>query len=252
MQETQTAVAPSRRPLLWYCTAAASVLVGIVPIWILETSFGVSRKIIVGWGILAFIIGTAALKVPLHILFIERVCRPRLANGRLAAVHGLVSAACELGAAAAFFVYVVPQLTFWQLVGFGVGAGACEAIIVPFMSNPFKGSTLEQHAGEVYAASAGNAAIQWLGVVERAWAMLLQVATRGLMFLGIVSGNPLPALTAIVVFAACDGAAYYWHLRKVRFDSVPVLLRVHAYLALLAALSMSAFLQWSAHIPLPG
>ena len=31
-------------------------------------------------------------------------------------------------------------------------------------------------------------------------------------------------------FSVVDGSAYYWHLKKWRFDSLPVLARVHAFL----------------------
>jgi len=44
----------------------ASIAVGIVPIWVLETWFSVPREIRVGDGILAYVIGTTLLKLPLH------------------------------------------------------------------------------------------------------------------------------------------------------------------------------------------
>ncbi len=235
MGDTQTIVAGRRPPLLWYGTTAASIAIGLVPIWILETWFGVPRKIIVGYGILAFVLGTTAVKLPLHHFLVERVLRPRLTHPVLALAHGLVSGISELGAAAVFFIFVTPQLSLWQLVGFGVGAGAAEAIMLPFISNPFKGTSLGDHAGEVFAASAGDRAIQWLSVVERIWAMLLQVSTRGLVYLSVAGGSPVPVLAGLAGFAAVDGVVYYWHLTRVRFDSVPVLLRVHAFLAVLAA-----------------
>lgn len=244
MGETQTIVARRRRPLLWYGTTAASIAIGLVPIWILETWFGVPRKIIVGYGILAFVLGTTAVKLPLHHFLIERVLRPRLTHPVLALAHGLVSGLSELGAAAVFFVFVTPQLSVWELVGFGVGAGAAEAIMLPFISNPFKGTTLEEHAGETFAASASDRGVQWLSVVERIWGMLLQVSTRGLVYLSVAGGSPVPALAGFAGFAAVDGMAYYWHLTRVRFDSVPVLLRVHAFLALVAIALTGMFVQW--------
>lgn len=238
------------RPALWYFTTAASILVGIAPIWALENWFGVPRKISVGYGIVAYVIGTTALKLPLHHFVVERILRPRLGTSSLAAAHGALSAVSELAPAAAFFVYVVPHLTWWQLVGFGVGAGAVEAIILPFLANPLKGTSLEEHANDVFRRSATIPVIQWLSVLERIWAMLLQVSTRGLVGLSVYSGSPVPASLAVVGFGAVDAIAYYGHLRKWRFDLVPVLARVHLFLGVAAGVMTVIFLWWSGFVRL--
>jgi hypothetical protein len=234
---------------LWFFTTAASIAIGIIPIIVLEAWFGVPRKISVGYGILAFVVGTAAIKVPVYQLLVERILRPRMATLPLAAVQGFVSAISELGAAALFLIFVVPPLTWWQVVGFGTGAGACEAIMVPFISNHLKGTSLEGHMEDVRRASAGRPAVRWLGVLERTWAMLLQVSTRGLVYLSIVSGSPGPALAGAAGFGAVDGTAYYWLLKGWRFDSLPVLVRVHAFLGVAACVMTAVFLFWSELIP---
>ena len=231
-----------RRPALWYFTTAASILVGIAPIWVLENWFGVPRKISVGYGIIAYVIGTTALKLPLHHFVVEPILRPRLARASLAAAHGALSALSELAPAAAFLLWVVPPLTWWQLVGFGVGAGAVEAIMLPFVANPLKGTALEEHANDVFRRSATNSAVQWLSVLERIWAMLLQVSTRGLVGLSVYSGNPAPACLAVVGFGAVDGIAYYGHLDRWRFDSLSVLARVHLFLGGAAGVMTVVFL----------
>jgi uncharacterized membrane protein YhfC len=247
VRTTQTAGAFRRRPPLWYFTTAATLAVGILPIWALESWFGVPRKIIVGYGFLAYIVGVTLIKMPLYHFIVERALRPRLSNPALAGTQGVLSAASELSAAAAFFVYVIPQPSYWQLVGFGVGAGAVEAIMLPFVSNPFKGGTLGEHAEGVFRASARAQGVQWLSVLERIWAMLLQVSTRGLVYLSVASHNPIPACIALAGFSVVDGSAYYWHLKKWRFDSLPILARVHAFLGLMACLMTAAFLWWSGH-----
>ena len=244
MRERETAGTVRRRPPLWYFTTAASLAVGILPIWALENWFGVPRKIIVGYGFLAYIVGVTFVKMPLYHFVVERVLHPRLSNTALAGTQGVLSAVSELGAAAAFFVLVIPELSYWQLVGFGVGAGAVEAIMLPFISNPFRGGTLGEHADEVFRASAENQSVQWLSVLERIWAMLLQVSARGLVYFSVASHNPIPACVGLAGFSVVDGSAYYWHLQKWRFDSLPVLARVHAFLGLIACLLTAAFL-WS-------
>lgn len=251
MTDTQTSVGMIRRPPLWYLTTAASIAVGVIPIWILESWFLVPRKIIVGYGFLAYIIGVTAIKLPLHHFIVERILRPRLSAAILAASQGVLSGVSELGAAAAFFVFVIPRLSWWQLVGFGVGAGAVEAIMLPFISNPFKGTTLEEHADRVFREAAADRSIQWLSVLERVWAMLLQVSTRGLVYFSVADRTLIPACVALAGFAIVDGTAYYWHLKKVRFDSVRVLARVHAYLAFMAVVLVCAFLLWSRSFSFP-
>jgi hypothetical protein len=213
----------------------------------LESWFGVPRKIIVGYGFLAYIVGVTFIKMPLYHFIVERILRPRLSNPALAGTQGVLSAVSELGAAAAFFVFVIPELSYWQLVGFGVGAGAVEAIMLPFISNPFKGSTLGEHADEVFRASTTDRDVQWLSVLERIWAMLLQVSTRGLVYFSVASHNPIPACVGLAGFSVVDGSAYYWHLQKWRFDSLPVLACVHALLGLIACMLTAAFLLWSEH-----
>lgn len=235
---------PAARAGLWYFTTAASILIGIVPIWVLETWFGVPRKITVGYGIIAYVIGTTTLKLPLHYFLVERSLRRRLSVSWLAATQGALSAVSELGPAALFFVYVLPPLTWWQLIGFGVGAGAAEAIMLPFLANPLKGTSLEQHANDVFSRSATNAVVQWLSVLERIWALLLQASARGLVGLSMYSGNPVPACLAVVGFGAVDGTAYYGYLRKWRFDSPALLARLHLFLGI-AASAMTAMFLWS-------
>jgi hypothetical protein len=249
MRETEPAGTVRRRPPLWYFTTAASLAVGILPIWALESQFDVPRKIIVGYGFLAYIVGVTFIKMPLYHFVVERVLRPRLSNPALAGTQGVISGVSELSAAAAFYIYVIPEPSYWQLVGFGVGAGAVEAIMLPFISNPFKGSSLGDHADEVFRASSTDRAVQWLSVVERIWAMLLQVSTRGLVYLSVASHNPVPACVALAGFSVVDGSAYYWHLQKWRFDSLPVLARIHTFLGLIACMLTAAFLWWSERFP---
>lgn len=79
--------------------------------------------------------------------------------------------------------------------------------------------------------------------------MLLQASTRGLVYLSVASHNPIPASVGLAGFSVVDGSVYYWHLQKWRFDSLPVLARVHAFLGLIACALTAAFLLWSEHFP---
>ena len=232
------------KPAIWYLTAAASIAVGVAPIVVLERWFGVPRKVTVGFGVLTWAAAVVA-KALIHHLVVDRAVR-RGADHRVASVMlGVLSAGAELGVAAAFFVFVWRPPTFSQLIGFGAGAGMVEAVMMPFVANPFKGSTLEAHSEEVFARSVGSPLIQWLKVLERISATVLQVSSRALVYLTIASANPVPAAVAVCGFASVDGLAYYGLLQKWRFDQGPTLIRVHAFvggvaMALTAALVLFA------------
>ena len=237
---------PSRRPAVWYVTAAASIAVGIAPIVVLEHWFGVPRKFTVGFGVITWAVAVGA-KAAIHHLVVDRAVRRGARHGVASAVLGLLSAGTELGVAAAFFVLVWRPSTLPQLIGFGAGAGMAEAVMMPFISNPFRGSTLEFHSTEVFSRSEGAGAIQWLNVLERVWATVLHVCSRALVYLAVTGGNPLPAAIAVAGFAAVDGMAYYGHLQKWRFDRLGTLAAVHACIggvAVMLAVAFALFAPW--------
>ncbi len=47
------------RRVISYVTAAASIFVGLAPVVVLEKWWGVPRKITIGFGVIAWVIGTA-------------------------------------------------------------------------------------------------------------------------------------------------------------------------------------------------
>lgn len=228
------------KPAIWYVTAVASIAVGIVPIVVLERWFGVPRKVTVGFGVLVWAVAVVT-KAVIHRLVVDRAVRRGADHRAASVVLGVLSASTELGVAAAFFLFVWQPPTLAQLIGIGAGAGMAEAVMLPFIANPFRGLTLEAHSADVFARSANVSLIQWLGVLERIWATLLHVSSRALVFLTIASGNPVPAVIAATGFACVDGMAYYGHLQKWRFDQVPTLARVHAFVGGVAIALTAAF-----------
>ncbi len=223
-----------RLSVLWkHLPTAASVAIGILPIIILILWFDVPRKII-GKGVLAYAVGAVGIKLPLYHLLVAKILHKRLSNKALALSQGAVSAFSELGAALGFFLFVVPDLTFAELIGFGVAAGSVEAIILPFMKNPLEGTPLESHAEETGEKTSGNAAIQWLAVLERVLASLVHTGTRGLTYLSYSTGNIVPIVLALVGFGSIDGRAYYAHLEKWRFDDIQVLRKFYRFLGVIA------------------
>ncbi|MBM2815388.1 MAG: hypothetical protein HW421_2150 [Ignavibacteria bacterium] len=223
--------------------SAASVAVGIVPLIILIFWFDVSRKII-GKGAFAYAVGAVGIKLPLYHLLVVKVLHKNLSNRWLAVSQGFISALSELGATLYFFIYIVPELTFTELIGFGIVAGSVEAFILPFMKNPLQGTPLESHAGETNYKSSGNLRIQWLGVVERVLASLIHTTTRGLLYISFSTGNLIPGTLAVVAFSSIDGRAYYAHLQKWQFDNIQVLGKFYRFLGMVAFVMILFFLSF--------
>jgi hypothetical protein len=163
-------------------------------------------------------------------------------------VQGLVSSVAELGVAGLFFRFVLPPLTFPELVGFGLAAGAMEAIILPAIDRPFRGTPVGDHAGTVEAAGRRNAIVAWLAVLERAVASVAHASARGLVYVGIASAAVAPAAVAIAAFTLVDGVAYYGHLQRWRFDESHVLAGVYGGFAAVAVVLAVSFLQAYARI----
>lgn len=232
----------ARSSLSYHLPTLASIAVGIVPLVILIHWFEVPRKLILGWGILSFLVGVTLLKLPLYHLLVVRVLHPRLSHFWLGVIQGVLSASAELGSAFVFFLYVVPGLTLPQLIGFGAAAGAVEAVVLPFMGNPLEGTPLERHSADIAQRAARPVLLQWMGVLERALAMNTHVASRGLVYVSASTGNPLPGVFALITFAALDGRAYSWHLQEKAWDNPQVLVRFYFFFALIGILQMSTFL----------
>lgn len=222
--------------------AIASILVGVIPIAILILYFNVPRKLIIGYGILSWIIGVGLFKMPIYHFIVVNLLHKRLSNVWLGISQGLISALSELGSALIFFQFVLPALTFPQLVGFGVAAGAVESIVLPFIGNPLSGTPLEKHTEDIEKKAASKSSIQWMGVIERVIALVIHVSSRGLIYVSMVNFLVLPGLIAIFTFAVVDGRGYYALLEKWEFDNVRVLSKFYVFLAIIALIQLSGFL----------
>jgi len=233
---------PSLTTITKHLPTVASVCVGVVPIYVLIHWFGVPRKLILGWGILSYLLGVAVFKMPLYHLVVVKMLHKKLSNEWLGISQGVGSAVSELGSALLFFLFVVPQLSLAELIGFGAAAGAVEAIVLPFMGNPFEGTPLERHSDEVIQRASQKSSLQWLGVLERGLAFITHIAARGLIYVSLVAETIVPALIAIITFAALDGRGYYAHLQQWAFDDVHVLRRFYVYFAVVALIQLSSFL----------
>lgn len=219
-----------------------SVLIGILSISILILYFHVPRKLIIGWGILSWILGVAVIKVPIYHLLIVRLLHPILSNKWLGIINGLVSAIAELGSAFIFFYFVLPEnLTLPQLIGFGLAAGAVESIILPLMGNPLSGTPVKEQAENISKKSQSDNRLNWMGLIERIIAYFIHIFSRGLVYISKVTGNLLPAIIAVVAFASADGKGYYDLLEKRDFTDIKILGKFYFFLMIIALILTLSF-----------
>lgn len=220
-----------------------SIAIGIVLISILIIYFNVPRKIIIGWGVLSWVVGVAVIKVPIYHLIIVRYLHPKLSNIWLGFSNGVVSAAGELGSALFFFYFVLPnELTLPQLIGFGLAAGVVESIILPFMGNPLSGTPIEGHSEFIFQKTNNDIRFKWMELVERLIAYLIHTFSRGLIYISKTSGFLIPAILAFSAFAFTDGKAYYDLLEKKDFSDIRIAVKFYFQLMLIALLLTCSFI----------
>jgi hypothetical protein len=219
-----------------------SILVGILSISILILYFQVPKKLIIGWGILSWILGVAVIKVPIYQLLIVRFLHPKLSNKWLGIFNGLVSSMAELGSAFIFFYFVLPEnLTLPQIIGFGLAAGAVESIILPFMGNPLSGTPVMEHTENLSKKSQSDNRLNWMGLFERIIAYFIHIFSRGLVYISKVTGNLLPVIIAVIAFAFADGKGYYDLLEKRDFTDIKILGKFYFFLMIIALILTLSF-----------
>ena len=215
----------------------------------LTQSLGVSCEII-GYGALSYTLGAVGFKGLLYAGLVVPVLHKHLSSAWLATAQGFISALSELGAAALFFLLVIPRLSLPELIGFGAAAGIVEALVIPLMSiggiNILSGTPVEKHAANQWQdLGATPLAVMVFPVVERGLTMVLHTSSRALIYAAIVLGNVVPALLAVSLFASVDGVAYYALLNKWKFLSLTVAIKFYALVAIAAGILSLVF--WRLH-----
>jgi hypothetical protein len=218
----------------------------------LTRGLGVSRDII-GYGVLSYALGAVGFKGLLYAGLVVPVLHKHLSPVWLATSQGFISALSELGAAALFFLLVIPKLSLPELIGFGAAAGMVEALVVPLMSiggiNILSGTPVEKNAAVQWQEMGATPfAVMVFPIVERGLTLLLHTSSRALVYASMVLGNVVPALLAVSVFATVDGVAYYALLEKWKVLSFAVAIRYYALVALGAGILTLVF--WGLHTSL--
>ena len=191
------------------------------------------------------------LKMLVYHALIRRLRHDDSSILRISALNGLVSGVTELGLALVFFVFL-KNLTFEQVVAFGIGIGTIEAYVVATASNPLKGTALEsasQQLEAIVSSLPGARRLIYgyaLPYAERLIATVIHVGTRGLVYVSYRSGDPMPFALALLVFFVADGLLGYRLLHQGKLANLTVLARTYAALLGLAAVALAGFLYyWS-------
>lgn len=221
--------------------AVLGLAAGMAPaIWVVAAK-GVTTKLVVGYAVL-FFIGSVVLKWLLYRGLMSKYIHPRVAAGVGGVAQGILSASCELGAAALAFAVFLPGLTFWEVIGFGAGAAAVEAAMVSVVPNMHAGGPEGQHV-EMQISKTRDGP-PWLPVlvplVERGIATTDHIACRALVAVGIASGQAWPLVVAFAAFAVTDGLGYYCLRTNWEFGEPVVAVRMYGLLALPALISAVA------------
>ena len=162
-------------------------------------------------------------------------------------LNGLVSGVTELGVALVFFL-CLKDLTFYQVVAFGIGIGAIEAWVVATTSNPLKGTALESASLQLESTVESLRGVRrfihgyGLPYAERLIATAIHVGTRGLVYVSVRSGSPLPFALGLLVFIVADGVVGYRLLHQGKLADTTVLGRAYGVLLGLAILALAGFL----------
>jgi len=214
---------------------------GLAPaVWLVAVR-GVPVKVVVGYAGV-FFIGSVLLKMAVYLGIMARYVLPRSSPALGGSLQGVLSATCELGAAALAFGVVFPHLTFVEALGFGAGAAAVEAVIVSVVENVHAGGPNASLVATQIAVMRESP--PWvpalIGLADRGVATILHVACRGLVAVGIATERAWPITVAFVVFASADGFAMRCLRSGWEFGHAIVAARLYGALAMLAAVSVVA------------
>ncbi len=222
---------------------ALGLTVGIAPAVWLVAVYGVPVKIVVGYAAL-FFGGSVLVKWAIYRKIMEQHVLPRCSPALSGTLQGVLSATCELGAAALAFGVAFPGLDFPSVLGFGAGAAAIEAVMLSFTQNVHAGGPNgELEATQLAVMRKGP---MWAPVMieltDRGVATTLHIACRGLVAVGISTATAWPLAAAFVLFAAVDGFAMSCLRSGWEFGRPRIALRLYGTLAVLAASSVGALL----------
>jgi hypothetical protein len=221
-------------PRSWsVASLVALTMVVVVPAWLsIAAGHATWYLVPVGagiWGASVYakrlVMGSASARLP----------DMRMSDAARSASHGAVSAAMELVPAAAFLV-TLRSASLADLIAFGAGAGSAEAAYVLLL-----GIIRPQIDPDELQAWLRGAAVSWCVryavPIERLFALVGHVGSRGLLYVAMMAGGPLGVLwglAAVSLFTAIDGVAVYGHLKRWQWHDPMICRRAHSFFAALS------------------
>jgi hypothetical protein len=234
-----SAESPPQVPWAWSCIS----LVALLSLAVIPAAF-LARRLAVPWYLILFGAVTwgiaVALKKPLAVQLNKWL--KNSSRTYVSASQGLLSAVLELGCAA-LYLWRMKGADIYSVLGFGVGAGAAEVVYVLVVGSLAK---RDQEREAAWAAAARESlCVRYQVPIERFFATIGHVGSRGLVYVGLhvaIPGGLILLLGALVFFTVVDGVATYGHL--CRWDwSNPVICRsVHGFFATVSLLEFTVFL----------
>jgi hypothetical protein len=196
---------------------------------------------IVAAGALIWAVSVAA-KRPLVWLLYGALARPE-SRAVKAGLHGLLSAAVELGAAALYLGFWT-QASLIEIVGFGVGAGSAEVVYILALAI-FGPQPDPEEVARWARGAAVSLCVRYTVPIERLFALIGHTGSRGLIYFGLHSSPAVGAIwlgIALLLFAATDGVAARGHGQGWKWNDPPVCRRVHSFFASVSLAEVAIFL----------
>lgn len=241
-----------RKNKIEYLGKAIILLLAILPIIYFNRVESVPVK--------AFILGTGSWGIGniFKILFHQIVLVPLENRNKsvyfTSLVNGLLSGIFELSASYLVIYFMKDSFVFNYnaIISFGLAIGSLEMIIVVFSkgNNLFKGTTLEKSSDKLIEYLENRKGIQYytynllFPIVERIIATFIHISTRGLVFITIITGNPLPVFVALLVFIIADGILGYRYHITGKLATGKGYIQIHLYLLVLAVITTVIFCEW--------
>jgi len=205
-----------------------------------------------------FILGTGSwgigliFKIPAHQLVVVPLQNKTESSLTVSALNGLLSGIFELGAALLIILLMKNKVIFDfnAVIAFGLVIGSFEMLLIVFSKDNdlLKGTALEKPSEQLTSFLGRLEGLRYFvfnglfPLAERILATLLHIATRGMVFVTLLSGNIFPFILALLVFLLADGLLTYFYYITGRLAGLKGLGELFLYLFILTAVSFVSFL----------
>lgn len=192
------------------------------------------------------------IKMLLHQAVVIRLSKKQINPWILSGINGFISGLAELSVFALMIILMRHKLdlTFFNILGFGLAIGSLECIIVAFnhRSQLFRGTALENASKalemneKAFTGSDQPLFAFLFPVLERILGIFLHVSTRGLVILSLLSLQLYPSVIALLVFVFADGLLGFHFIFSEKLKTKQGYYRFYLLLTILTLISVMAFI----------